>query len=123
MAVPYVSLMCMKHDRLRCRSGGGENLLLIIEGVADDHRPGREIPEYKLVALLGDLRRARDVDDERNAFLLGHLGDGRGLAGIERADQQLRALADQLLGTGAGGIHVGFSVAVDNRGLGQTERL
>ena len=37
---------------------------------------GREIAEHELVALLGDRRRSGDIDDERNALLLGHLRDG-----------------------------------------------
>ena len=49
---------------------------------------------------------------QRNALLLGDLRDRGGLAGIEGADQKLRAVADQLLGAGAGDVDVGLGVAV-----------
>ena len=112
-----------KHDRLRRSASGGENFLLIIEGVADDHRPGREIPEHELVALLGDLRRSGDIDDERNALLLGDLGDGGGLPGIEGADQELGAVADQLFRSRARCLHVRLGVAVHDREIGQAHRF
>ena len=96
---------------------GLEDLLLVGEGVAEDHRRGREIAEHELVALLGDRRRGRDVDDERNALLLGDLRDRGGLAGIEGADQELRAVVDQLLGARARDLDVGLGVGVhDLRG-------
>jgi hypothetical protein len=44
--------------------------------------------------------------------LLGHLGDRRGLARIEGADEQLRALADQALGARARSLDVGFGIPV-----------
>ena len=112
-----------EHDRLRRRTGGGEHLLLVREGIAQDHRRGREIPEHELVTLLGDRRRRGDIDDQRNAFLLGDLGDRRRLAGIEGADQELRAVADHLFSARAGGIDIRFGVDVHDRELGQAERL
>ena len=86
-------------------------------------RRGREIAEDELVALLGDRRRGGDVDDEGDALLLGDLGDGGGLAGVEGADQQLRAVADQLLGAGAGHLDVGFGVGVHDLQRRQPEIL
>ena len=67
--------------------------------------------------------RRGDIDDERNALLLGDLGDRGGLAGIEGADQKLRAVADQLFGAGARGVDVRFGVGVHDRELGQAQRL
>ena len=84
---------------------------------------GGEVAEHELVALLGDGGRAGDVDDQRNALLLGDLGDGGGLAGIEGADEKLRALADQLLGAGAGGVDVGFGVAIHDAEFRETHRF
>jgi hypothetical protein len=43
------------------------------EPARDDLGRGLEIAEYELVALLRDLRRRRDIDDERNPLLLGDL--------------------------------------------------
>ena len=113
----------MKTTVFGAAPASGEDFLLVGEGVAQDHPGRREIPEYELVALLGDRRRRGDIDDERNAFLLGDLGDGGGLAGIEGADQELRAFADQLLGAGARGVDVRFGVGVHDREVGQTQRL
>jgi len=67
-------------------------------------------PEHGLVALLGASRRSGDINDERNAFLLGDLGDRGGLAGIEGADQELCSFADQPFGAGARGVDVRLSV-------------
>ena len=112
-----------EHDRLGRLAGDLEHFLLVGEGVAEDHRRGREIAEHELVALLGDRRGGGDVDDERDALLLGHLGNRRGLAGIEGADQELGAVVDQLLGAGARDLHVGLGVGVHDRELGQAELL
>ena len=112
-----------EHHRLRRLAGSLEHFLLVGEGVAQDHRRGREIAEHELVALLGDRRRRRDVDDERNALLLGHLGDRGALAGIEGADQELRAVVDQFLGARARHLHVGLGVGIHDRELGQAELL
>ena len=112
-----------EHHRLRRRAGGLEDLLLVGEGVAEDHRRGREVAEHELVALLGDRRGGGDVDDEGDALLLGHLGDRRGLAGVEGADQQLRALADQPLGARARDLDVGFGVAVHDGEVRQAQVL
>ena len=107
IAVPKVSLTCMNTTVFGAAPTLGEDLLLVDEGVAQDHAGGREVAEHELVALLGDRRGGGDVDDEGDALLLGDLGDGRALAGVEGADQQLRALADQLLGARAGDLDVG----------------
>ena len=105
--VPKVSLTCMNTTDFGAEPAGLEDLLLIGEGIAQDHRRGGEVAEHELVALLGDRRGGRDVDDERDALLLGHLGNRRALAGVEGADEQLRALADQPLGARAGDLDVG----------------
>jgi hypothetical protein len=47
--------------------------------------------------LLGDLRRSGDVDDERHATLLGDLRDRSAVPRVERTNQHVRALVDQLL--------------------------
>ena len=112
-----------EHGRLRRLARGRENFLLILEGIAEDHRRGREVAEHELVALLGDRRRGGDVDDVGNAFLLGDLGDRGALAGVEGADQKLSAVADHLLGARAGDIDLGFGVAVHDLKLGQAELL
>ena len=95
----------------------------MLKRVREDHRCGREVAEHELVALLGDLRRGRDIDHERDALLLGDLGDGAGLAGVERADQQLCALVDQPLGPRARDIDVRLRVGIHDRELRQTEAL
>src|SRR5262249_2537597 len=82
-----------------------------------------EIAEHEFVALLGDLRRGGDVDDVGNAFLLRDLRDSRALAGVESAHENLRAITDQLLGSGPGNFHFGFRVPVHDRQRGQTELL
>jgi len=96
---------------------------LIGEGVTEDHRRGRKISKNEFVALLSDWRRRGDVDDEGNALLLGDLRDRRGLAGIEGADQELRAVVDQFFRPRPRHLHVGLGVGVHDRELGQTELL
>ena len=112
-----------EHRRLRRRADRREHFLLIDEGVAQDHAGGREVAEHELVALLGDRRGGGDVDDVGDALLLGDLRDGRALAGIEGADQKLRALADQLLGARARDVDVGFGVGVHDLQRRQAEIL
>jgi hypothetical protein len=73
--------------------------------------------------LLGNRRRCGNVDDERDAFLLGHLGNGGARAGIERAHEKLRAVADELLGAGAGDLHIGLGVRIHDGELGQPQLL
>jgi hypothetical protein len=108
---------------LRRRAGAREHLELVGERVAEDHRRGREVAEHELVALLGDRRRGGDVDDERDAALLGDLGDRRGLAGVERADEELRAFADQALRARAGDVDVRLGIAVHEVERRQAEIL
>ena len=110
-------------DRLRRLADEAEHLLLIGEGVAQNHPGGGKIPEHEFVALLGDVGRGGNIDDERNALLLGDLGDRGRLTGIEGADQELRAVADQLFGARARGIDVRFGVAVHDRKIGQAHGL
>ncbi len=112
IAVPKVSLTCMNTTVFGAVPVDVEHFLLIGEGVAQDHRRGREVAEHELVALLGDRRGGGDVDDEGNALLLGHLRDRGALAGIEGADQELRAVADQLLGARARDFDVGLGVGI-----------
>jgi hypothetical protein len=101
-----------EHRRLRGEAGRLKDLLLIDEGVAQDHGRSREIAEHELVALLRDRRSGGDVDDQGDAPLLGDLGDSRGLPGIEGSDQKLRALPDQPFGPRARDIRTGLGVAV-----------
>ncbi len=101
IAVPKVSLTCMNTTVFGACADRSKHFLLIDEGVAQDHARGGKIAEHEFVALLGDRRRGGDIDDERHALLLGDLRDRQRLAGIEGADQELRAVADQLLGARA----------------------
>jgi hypothetical protein len=112
-----------ERHRLRRRPARREHLLLVAEGIAEDHRRGREVAEHELVALLGDGRGGGDVDHQGDALLLGHLGDRRRLPGVEGADEQLCALADQPLGAGTRHIRTGFGVAVHDGEVRQPEVL
>ncbi len=58
---------------------------------------------------------------KRDAALLGDLGDGGGLAGVERADEELRALGDQALGARARDVDVRLGIAVHDVEAGQAE--
>ena len=113
------------HERygLGRRATRREHLLLVGEGISRDHRRGREVAEYELVALLGDRRGGRNIDNVGDAFLLGDLCDGRALAGVEGAHQQLSAIRDQPLGTRARDVHIGLRVGVHDLEVGQTEAL
>ena len=85
---------------------------------------GREVAERELVALLGDLRCGRDVDDERHTLRCSAtcaITEVR--AGIERADQQLRAVVDQLLGPCPREVGVGFEVDVHQLDVGRRRLL
>ena len=113
----------MNTTDLRRGARGLEDLLLVGEGVVQDHRRGREIAEHELVALLGDRRGGRDVDDVGDALLLGDLRDRGALAGVERADQELRAVRDQLLGARARDLDVGLGVGIHDLQVGQAEIL
>ena len=115
IAVPKVSLTCMNTTDFGAAPEASKTSFWLTKASRQDHRRGREVAEHELVALLGDRRRGGDIDDERDALLLGHLGDRRALAGVEGADQQLRALADQPLGAGAGDLDVDLGVAVHDR--------
>ena len=121
--MPNVSLTCRNTTDLRLDAGCREDFLLVGEGVAENHPRGREVAEHELVALLGDRRGGGDVDDVGNALLLGDLRDGAALTGIERADQKLRAVGDQLLGARARDLDVGFGVGVHDLELGQADAL
>ena len=112
MPVPKVSLTCMNTAVFGASPAIANTSFWLVELVAEQHLHRREIPEHELVALLGDVGRAGDIDDERNALLLGDLRDRRGLAGIEGADQKLGAVVDQLFGVLAGGVDVRLGVAV-----------
>jgi hypothetical protein len=112
-----------EHDRLRRRTGCGEDFLLRRERIAEDHRRSRKIPEHELVALLGNRRRRGDIDDQRDTLLLGSLGDGGGLPGIESADQKLRTVPNQLFRPSTRGLDVRFGIGVRNREIGHTQRL
>ena len=79
------------HRGLRRLARGLEDLLVQVERAGDQHRRGREVAHHELVALLGELRGGGDVDDERDAALLGDLGDGDALARVEGADQHVGA--------------------------------
>ena len=87
----------MHEDRRLWRhTGAVEDVLLVGERVVGNHPHCRKVPEHEFVALLGDVGRRSDIDDERHAFLFGDLGNRGGLAGIECADQELRAFANKL---------------------------
>ena len=59
IAVPNVSLTCMKTTDFGAAPTMAEQLELIGKGAAEHHRRGREIPEYEFVALLGDIAAPR----------------------------------------------------------------
>jgi len=99
-----------QHRRLRRRPRRREHIVHRLEATGDQHAACREVADDELVALLGDLRVGGDVDDERDALLLGDLGNRRGGARIEAADEHVGAFADQLLGLGTADIRIGFRV-------------
>ena len=112
-----------EHHRLRRRTCGVEDFLLIGERVIQNHRRGGEIAEHKLVALLGDRRGRGDVDDVRDALLFGDLRDGTALARVEGTDQKLRAVCDQFLGARARNVDIGLCVGVHDLQFGQPNVL
>ena len=79
MALPKVSLM-LRITAVLGVAGDLEDLLLQVEGALQQHRRSREVADDELVAQLGERRRGGDVHHQRHALLLGHLGDGDGLA-------------------------------------------
>src|SRR6266513_693251 len=68
-------------------------------------------PKVSLTCMKTALRGG-DVDDVRHAALLGDLGDRGRLAGVEGANQHVRAFLDQALGAGAGRIDARLGVGV-----------
>jgi hypothetical protein len=89
-----------------------EELADQVQAVPHDVDRRLEIAEYIFVALLGDLRRGRDVDHEGNPALLGDLRDRRGGARVEGADQHIGAFLDQALGARARRVDVRLEVGV-----------
>ena len=112
IAVPKVSLTCMNTADFGAVPVACEDLLLVGEGVAQDHPRGREVAEHELVALLGDRRRGGDVDDEGDTFCSATWAIAAAGAGVESADQQLGAVGDQLLGARARHLDIGLGVGV-----------
>src|SRR5262245_18336516 len=112
-----------KHDGLRSLTGRHEDRLLIAKGVTEDHSRRGEIAEYEFVALLGDGWCGRDIDDEGNSLLLGHLGNGGGLTRVEGANQQLRTFPDQAIGARACRLDVGFGMPVNDGKARQADVL
>ena len=108
-------------DRLWRRSGYSKYLLLVGEGIVDNHRRGREVSEHELIALLGDSRRSGDIDDKRDALLFCNLGDRGRVAGIERADQELSTITDQFLRASARSIDIRFRIGVHDREIRKAE--
>ena len=96
----------------RCGLGCLEEIVGEGQTIFHQFRGNGKIPKYKFIALLGDLRRGGDVDDEGDAALFGDLRDRRRSAGVERADETMRAFLDQPLGARARGIDVGLRVGV-----------
>src|SRR5260370_20019064 len=96
-----------------------EKLELMFEGVAKDHWRSEKIAKYELVTLLGNVGRCRNIDNERDALLLGDLRNRGGLTGIERADQKLRTIIDEFLGALARDVHIGFGIGIHHRELRQ----
>ncbi len=89
-----------------------EEALHPLQPVGHQHRAGRKVAEDEFVALLGDLGLRADIDDAGHALLLGDLGDRRGGAGFEGADDDVGAVADHLLGLGARDVGARFGVDV-----------
>ena len=67
------------HEHGRAGSGAGREKQVSCQRKAISHQinTGREVAECVLVALLRDLRSRCDVDDERDALLFSHLGNGQ----------------------------------------------
>jgi hypothetical protein len=102
-----------EHGRLRLGVRGLEQVVDQPQPVADQLAAGGEIAHEVLVALLGDLRRGRDVDHEGDLALFADLGDRQRRAGIERADDAMRAGIDDALGLGTGDVDARFRVDID----------
>jgi hypothetical protein len=100
-----------------------KKLVLVFEGIAKDHWRSGKIAKYELVTLLGNVGRCRNIDNERDALLLGDLRNRGGLTGIERADQKLRTIIDELLGALARDVDIGFRVGVHHREFRQAQRF
>ena len=86
--MPKVSLTCRNTTDFGSLPPAAKTSFWLAKASREDHRRGREVAEHELVALLGDRRRRGDIDDERNALLLGDLGDRGALAGVEGAEQK-----------------------------------
>src|SRR5581483_6270843 len=103
-----------EYRRFRRVAADFKQFLLDGKSIAKNHRRGRKIPEYELLAFIGEWRSSGDIDDEWDAFLLGNLGDCRALARVECADEQLRAVADQLFRPRARDLDLGLGVGIDD---------
>ena len=75
IALPKVSLTCMNTTVFGVMPDAANICFWFAKASPRIMRRGREIAEHELVALLGDRRGGRDVDDEGNAPLFGDLRD------------------------------------------------
>src|SRR5262245_9572726 len=112
IAVPKVSFTCIKTAVFGAAPATSNNSFWLAKASPKNHARRREVAKHKLVALLGDLRGGRNIDDVRNALLFRDLGDRSALARIESANQDLRPIADHFLGARARNVDIGLSVAV-----------
>ena len=90
--------------------GSLEQVLDQGQPVGGQTRRGGEIAEYRMEALLGDIGRGGDIDDQRHAALLAHPRYRHGVGAVEGADQHLSAVGDQLFGPGARRVDIRFGV-------------
>src|SRR5437867_6129347 len=122
-----------QHDPLRRHVGFLEDLDEVLHGLAAEARARREVAVDVLHLLLavpdrlGDVGRDRigrgDVDEERDALLLGdrhHCARG---SRVERPQQHLGALVDDALGLDATVLGLGLRVADDQLELDPALRL
>src|SRR5262249_33276749 len=98
-------------------------LFLVGKSIIENHSRGREVAKHEFVTLLGDLRRGGDIDDIRNALLLRDLRDGGALARVESTDENLRAIAYELLGARTGNFHLCFRIGIHDLKRRQAELL
>ncbi len=95
-----------EHSRLRVRLCRLDEGLDAVQSVDNQLATGRKIAHQELIALLGDRRRRRNVDDERHLPLLAHLGDRQRGSGFESADNAMHAVIDHALALITGHIRI-----------------
>jgi hypothetical protein len=111
-ALPERVVDMQNNRRLWLHAGGRAELLDAGDGIRNQRGSGREIPENLGKALLRDLRRGCDIDQERNFAGLRRLSDRYGAPRIVGADQERAAVTDQALGDNSAVLGLGFGIAI-----------